>query len=122
MKTVKAIIERTSDGYWVYFKNLPGCISYGKTIGEIIENSKEVVKEYIEVAKESGDPLPNLIKGEFKFEYKADIKSFFKEFEYVSMSAVAKRSNINASLLRQYASGKKNPSIDQTRKLNVAFN
>jgi predicted RNase H-like HicB family nuclease len=117
MKVVKAVVEKGKDGYWIYFENLKGCFSYGKSIAEAMENSKEAVKEFIEVSLELKEELPKVLKGEFKFEYKADIKSFFKEFEVLNMSAIARRSKINPSLLRQYAIGKKNPSIAQTKKI-----
>ena len=117
MKVVKAVIEKSEDGYWAYFKNIPGCFSYGKTIDELMVNAQEAVVEYIKASKELEKALPTVLRGKFEFEYKADIQSFFKDFNFLNITAVAKKSNINPSLLRQYATGKKNPSLEQTKKI-----
>ncbi len=56
-----------------------------------------------------------------KFEYAYDLTVFFEEFSFLNQSKIAELSGINASLLRQYASGVKNPSAVQAKKIQTAI-
>jgi transcriptional regulator with XRE-family HTH domain len=42
---------------------------------------------------------------------------FFESFDMLKISSVAGKAGINASLMRQYASGIKNPSRQQVAKI-----
>jgi predicted RNase H-like HicB family nuclease len=118
MKTLQAVIERKGKGYWVYFTNLPGCVTYGETIEEVMANVKDAVNEHIDAHKEFGEKLPKILEnGNFTFKYNISVKEFFKEFEAVNMASISKKSGINASLLRQYATGIKFPSVLQAKKI-----
>ncbi len=37
---------------------LPGCMADGKTRREAIENAERVIDEWIEIAREDGEPIP----------------------------------------------------------------
>ena len=37
---------------------LPGCMADGKTRKEAIENAERVIDEWIEIAREDGEPIP----------------------------------------------------------------
>ena len=58
---------------------------------------------------------------EVKFEYAYDLTVFFEEFNFLNQSKIAELSGINASLLRQYASGVKNPSEIQAKKIQTTI-
>ena len=45
-------------GYTVLVPSLPGCITYGDTIEEVIDMAKEAIELYIENLKEHGDEIP----------------------------------------------------------------
>ncbi len=45
-------LKKTDGGYSVWVPGLPGCWSQGKTREEAIENIKDAIALYIEVAKE----------------------------------------------------------------------
>ena len=49
-----------------------------------------------------------------------DLQAFFKEFKEIKISSLAESAEVNPSLLRQYASGSKYPSIDQAKKIEIA--
>ena len=49
-----------------------------------------------------------------------DLRAFFKEFDELKISSIAKRAKLNESLIRQYASGHKNPSAEQVKKIEDA--
>lgn len=48
----KVNLETTNEGYSVWCPGLPGCWSQGKTEGEALENIKDAIKSYLEVAEE----------------------------------------------------------------------
>jgi predicted RNase H-like HicB family nuclease len=122
MKTLNAVIEKKDKGYWVYFTNLPGCVSYGETIEEVMANSKDAITEHIEAYKELGEELPKILEDEdFTFEYNLSLTEFFKEIAAINMTAISKKSGINASLLRQYAAGIKFPSVIQAKKIEKSI-
>jgi len=45
-------LVRTEEGYSVSCPGLPGCWSQGATVEEALENIREALREYLEVAKE----------------------------------------------------------------------
>jgi predicted RNase H-like HicB family nuclease len=51
MKYPVALV-RTEEGYSVSCPGLPGCWSQGATEAEALENIREALREYLEVAKE----------------------------------------------------------------------
>ena len=52
-----AIIERTRKGYGVFFPDLPGCTSYGDTIGEAAANALVAAQAHVALSAEYGDEL-----------------------------------------------------------------
>lgn len=45
-------VVRTDEGYSVHCPGLPGCWSQGATEEEAIENIRDAIREYLEVARE----------------------------------------------------------------------
>ncbi len=45
-------LVRTEDGYSVYCPGLPGCWSQGASEEEALENIREAIREYLQVARE----------------------------------------------------------------------
>ena len=52
-----------------------------------------------------------------KFVHLYDIYALFQKFDFLKISRVATYASMNPGLLRQYASGVKNPSADQAKKI-----
>ncbi|SIN59717.1 Predicted nuclease of the RNAse H fold, HicB family [Parasphingorhabdus marina DSM 22363] len=52
-----AIIEKAQDGYGVFFPDLPGCVSHGKTEQEAAENAEEALAGHLIASAEFGDEL-----------------------------------------------------------------
>jgi transcriptional regulator with XRE-family HTH domain len=59
---------------------------------------------------------------EFRFDINYDLTAFFTEKNYLNLSAIAERTGINRSLLAQYASGIKFPSVDRADEIEKAIN
>jgi hypothetical protein len=54
------------------------------------------------------------------FDRSYDLTVFFEQFDFLKQSKVAELAGINPGLLRQYASGVKYPSAEQTKKIEKA--
>ena len=54
---------------------------------------------------------------DIEFEFAYSVVELFDTFNFLKISAVAKEAGLNASLLRAYASGDKNPSLRQAQKI-----
>jgi len=53
-----AIIERGVDGFGVYFPDLPGCVSAGRTVQEAALGADEALTGHLKVMADYGDPIP----------------------------------------------------------------
>ena len=53
-----AIIERGGDGFGVFFPDLPGCASAGRTIQEAARNAEEALSGHLVTSAEHGDEIP----------------------------------------------------------------
>lgn len=54
-----AIVERSSDGFSVFFPDLPGCVSAGRTLQEAAHNAEEALVGHLVVSAEHGDAIPD---------------------------------------------------------------
>ncbi len=50
--------RKPEGGYTVLVPALPGCITYGKTVEEAIEMSRDAITGYVESLIEDGEPVP----------------------------------------------------------------
>ena len=125
MKSLQVIIEKSDEGLFGRIEGrksyLP--VTFGKSKKEVIQNLKDLIKDYQKHEKKGDSFWLNLDTENIEFEILYDLQSFFIEHDFLNTSAIARHANMNESLVRQYASGKKHPSSEQARKLeNVIRN
>jgi predicted RNase H-like HicB family nuclease len=53
-----AIVEKSSEGYSVFFPDLPGCTSAGSTVHEAALKAEEALQAHIELSMEHGEAIP----------------------------------------------------------------
>ncbi len=54
---IKAIIHPAEEGgYWAEVPALPGCVTEGDTMDEVINNLQDAIQGWLEVANESQQP------------------------------------------------------------------
>ena len=116
-----AIIEKGIDGtYAVYSGGLKSVIhASGNTVAEAKDNFAELLQEAREIADELNG-APNELTG-VTFAYKYDIASLFNYFDWLNVSKVAKRIDLNPSLLRHYCSGNTYISEKQAAKIEAGL-
>lgn len=54
-----AIVERGPEGYGVYFPDLPGCVSAGRSVTEAILGAEEALHGHLSVMAEYGEAIPD---------------------------------------------------------------
>ena len=53
-----AILERSRTGFSVFFPDVPGCVSAGRTERETLENAEEALSFHLEETARAGQPIP----------------------------------------------------------------
>jgi len=121
-RIVQVYVEKAEDGtYWGTTENVIGVVSaFGDSLSELKKELQSVFKEHLEVARELDEDWISNFENGVEFEYKMDLESFFDLIPEVKIGSIAKKANINASLLRQYKTGKANASEHQTKKIEQA--
>lgn len=119
-----AIVELWDDGtYSIYIPDMEkhNLNAQGKTVQEAKDGLSEGLKDYVEMYESMGEEVPEeLINPEF--EYKYDLASFFDYYDWINVSKLAEKAEINASLLRQYKKRLTFASEKQINKLQATVN
>lgn len=105
------IVEKSKGGLWGrihYEDNL--LIENARTVESLERKMKKLLKGFHDVDTRA-----------VSFEIFYDLTAMFESFNYLKISAVAEHANMNAALLRQYASGVKHPSAAQAKKVERAI-
>jgi predicted RNase H-like HicB family nuclease len=122
MGKLVVIVEKTGTGYSAYVPDVPGIATAADSFDELRENVKELVDVYIETAREYGDPISELFKGDYTCEFKFDIQAFMQWMSKVmSQRGLAEIAEMNESLISQYASGIKKPGNKQLHRIESAI-
>jgi transcriptional regulator with XRE-family HTH domain len=111
MNKIALIIESASDG------EIWGRVHYDDDL--IVANAKDIEQLKNEMAKQLV-AFHDLRKSQIHFEIQYDISGLFDHKKYLNISSVAKLAGINPSLMRQYASGVKNPSTERLKAIQTA--
>lgn len=122
-KLIDAIIEKSSDGgYGIYCPQLEGISLYGYGLTE--EEAKKDLKDNLDIFIEDND-IPDILKalnyGDLSFNYLYDISGFFKTYSFFNATELAKKINMNSSLLRRYKQGITLASHSQKQKFERAI-
>lgn len=105
---ITAIIERNDTGYYQISTESElgdhGLGGYGYSVSDAKEDFFKSIEEAKEmIAEETGSLPEHLDNIKVNFEY--DIPSFFNYFDWINVSAFAKKAGINESKMRAYKSG-----------------
>jgi hypothetical protein len=124
-KTRLQIVVEKNDGIlWGRVENAGNFLAtpYGETTEDVIKNLKELIRDYVAHEGKSDKFWKGIDIENVQFTFSYDLQAYFHEHDYLKISSVAKQAGLNPGLLRQYASGVKYPSEDQTNKLRIAIN
>lgn len=121
MKTIYAIIEKTSDGYSVFSEN-ELFSGMGKTAEEAKKDMMDQIAFYVETMKEENRNYPAYLDGDYQIAYKFDVESLLHYYEGIfTNAALEKLTGINQKQLWAYAHGKSKPRKPQIEKIQKAL-
>ncbi len=111
MKPLTLIIERSQGELWgrIHYED-DLIIDSARTLDGLEKKMKKLLKEL-----HNADPKTVV------FDYQYDLTALFEKFNYLKISAIAEKSDLNATLLRQYVTGIKHPSAKQAKKVEDAI-
>lgn len=122
MFTLKATIEVTENNYSAFIEKLDGVVATGSTIAEIKANLLAALEDYTKTCQELGCELPDELKGEYRIEFKMDVKSLLTIYDGIFTKAGLERmTGINQKQLWHYANGKSVPRKAQAMKIENAL-
>lgn len=111
MEPIMLIIEKSKGEYWGrlhYEDNL--LIDSARSVAGLERKMKKLLKDFHDLNPQ------NIV-----FEHHYDLTAMFENFDYLNISAIAQRAQMNPALLRQYASGVKHPSLKQAKNVESAI-
>lgn len=110
------VIEKSSDGFYSCYTEQEfdgfGVLGYGDTAEDAKNDLLSAYEEIKQDRAQEGKETPDI-----EFEWKYDLQSFFNYFSVLNVSELARKSGVNASLLRQYRSGFAKASEKQYDKI-----
>lgn len=54
-----AVVEKAKDGFGVFFPDLPGCASFGRTVEEAASNAYSAAQAHVALSQEYGETIPD---------------------------------------------------------------
>lgn len=119
---IEVVIENHDGMLWGIVETKGNFVAtpYGKTKDEVIANLKELITDYQQNEGKKDKFWSKVDVNNIDVELSYDLQAFFKEFKEIKISSLAVSAELNPSLLRQYASGSKYPSVDQAKKIELA--
>ena len=119
------ILEKDKDqefGAWL--EDCPiefsGIHTIGKDVEEVTANVRMLMRDFLEHDFANEQKFENFNPDEVAFTYRYSLMDFFDTYKDLKINSIAARAGLNASLVRQYASGAANASTAQASKIENA--
>lgn len=118
-KHIELIIEKNDGLFWGRIENKGNFTptGAGETTTGLIKDIKLSIEDYIEHEGKEDKFWCKIDLDNIEFDLKYDLAAFLEEFDFFNLSVIADRININRTLLNQYKTGTKHPSIEQAKKI-----
>ena len=119
-KTIKIIIERSSDAFSAYAANCKGVVGMGNSVEEAKQSALKSIALMIQY--NNAENIPAILKGDYDIVYKFDAESFLNYYKKIFTNAALERlTGINQKQFQHYASGLKKPRHTQAKKIENAI-
>jgi hypothetical protein len=108
-RKIKVIIEKTNTGYSAFTEAYP-IGTTGNTIQKIKRNIVKAINLY-------NSEVNKRLIAEKHLTFQMDLASFFHYYKVLNAKALGERIGMHQSLLAQYISGRKTPSVKQMNRI-----
>lgn len=122
MKKIELIIEKEDGHLWGRVEGkgfMP--TGQGVTQSELIENVKDCIRDYQQHEGRADKVWHKVDVDGLDFDLRYDLEAFFEEFNFLNLSAIAKKAKMNQHLLNEYATGIKHASVVQAKKIQTVI-
>ncbi|TAH10353.1 MAG: XRE family transcriptional regulator [Sphingobacteriia bacterium] len=106
---VEMIVEKTKTGYSAYAVKY-NVFTTGKSLQQLKKNMLESINLFFEESGKTAIDIQQL-------KITLDLPQFFSFYKVLNAKALSERIGMNQSLLAQYISGNKIPSLQQTKRI-----
>lgn len=89
----------------------------GENVEEVTQNLKSLIQDHLDHEGKTQSEWEGVKVENIQFDFVYDLTELFEVLSAVKINSIADLSGINQSLMRQYASGVKFPSIAQGQKI-----
>lgn len=119
MKKLELIIEKNDGLFWGRIEGKGNFTPNGAgiTTTELITDIKSCIEDYKEHEGTTDLFWSKIDTNSLEFDMRYDLESFLAEFDFLNLSIIADRIKINRTLLNQYKTGSRHPSLAQARKI-----
>jgi hypothetical protein len=124
-KKLLVVMERDKDNDWQAWSEDPDTGTLLPVIAPTVEGVLAQIRELITDLKENEwkNELSWAtvdVEKDLEFEFAYSVVGLFDEFKFIKIGEIAKAAGLNPALVRAYASGDKNPSLAQAKKIEQA--
>lgn len=119
MKTLKIVIEKSSDSFGAYALDVEGIYGAGDTLAQV----KQSINDAIETIKTFDEKdIPEILKGDIKLVFVFETQSFLEYFDSIfTRAALSRLTGINEKQLGHYMQGLHKPRKDKAEKIEKAL-
>lgn len=118
MEKVIVEIGYTRNNYNASLSLLPGCVTTGTSLEEIVRNVNEIVPFHLDGMREDGEAVPAAFDGEYEFEYRLTTEALLHAYSGIfTKAALSRITGINERQLWHYESGIRKPRPAQRKRI-----
>ena len=119
MKTLKIVIEKSSDSFGAYAQDVNGIYGAGDTLAEV----KQSINDAIDNIKTfDGKDIPEILKEDIELVFVFETQSFLEYYDSIfTRAALSRLTGINEKQLGHYMQGLHKPRKDKAEKIEKAL-
>lgn len=119
MKTLKIVIEKSSDSFGAYAHEVNGIYGAGDTLAEV----KQSINDAIDNIKTFGEKdIPEILKEDIELVFVFETQSFLEYYDSIfTRAALSRLTGINEKQLGHYMQGLHKPRKDKAEKIEKAL-
>ena len=118
------ILEKEGNIFWAWVEDCPeeffGIHTSGSDEKEVTDNVKMLITDLLKHEFKDNPKFVGFDTNLIIFNYRYSLMDFFETYSDIKIGSIAKRAGLNASLVRQYASGIATASATQAQKIQEA--
>ena len=119
MKTLKIVIEKSSDSFGAYAEDVNGIYGAGDTLAEV----KQSINDAIDNIKTFDEKdIPEILKEDIELVFVFETQSFLEYYDSIfTRAALSRLTGINEKQLGHYMQGLHKPRKDKAEKIEKAL-